>query len=84
MTDHTCHWPGCSVPVEPKYWGCRDHWFALPGHLRGRIWTHYRPGQEISKKPSPEYVAAARAVQDWIAHQGAATGDLFGGMPQGP
>lgn len=82
---HTCHWPGCTVEVEPKLWGCKRHWFALPGRLRGRIWATYKPGQEISKTPSPEYVAAAREVQAWIAQQGDASGDLFGGaMPQGP
>lgn len=27
---HTCHWPGCTVEVDPKMWGCRRHWFMLP------------------------------------------------------
>lgn len=48
-------------------WGCKDHWFRLPAHLRARIWTEYRPGQEIDKKPSLEYLAVAIAVQEWIA-----------------
>ena len=84
MSAHTCHWPGCNVEVEPKLWGCKKHWFQLPAHLRSRIWKHYKPGQEISKTPSDDYVAAARAVQDWIAQQGRTSGDLFGSMPQGP
>ena len=64
---HHCHWPGCGVLVPPAKWGCRSHWYALPKDLRGRIWRAYRPGQEQDKRPSAEYLAAARAVQDWIA-----------------
>ena len=64
---HTCHWPGCGRAVPPAMWGCKTHWFMLPQHLRNKIWATYRPGQEISKLPSREYVEAARAVQEWIA-----------------
>lgn len=64
---HTCHWPDCNKPVPPAMWGCRAHWFALPKRLRDRIWATYQPGQEITKTPSAEYLAAAREVQDWIA-----------------
>lgn len=64
---HTCHWPGCDRIVPPRLWGCRPHWFALPQPLRTLIWSTYRPGQEITKTPSREYVQAARQVQDWIA-----------------
>lgn len=63
---HRCHWPNCKVPVPPKLWGCKKHWFTLPKALRDRIWATYRPGQEIDKNPSAEYLEAARAVQDWI------------------
>jgi hypothetical protein len=49
-------------------WGCKTHWFALPKYLRDKIWATYRPGQEITKTPSLEYIAAAREVQEWI-HQ---------------
>lgn len=67
MSAHTCHWPGCNKAIPPRLWGCKPHWFALPADLRKGIWATYRPGQEIDKRPSPEYLAAARAVQDWIA-----------------
>lgn len=63
---HTCHWPGCEREVPPSMWGCKPHWFALPKALRDDIWRTYRPGQEISKTPSAEYLAAARAVREWI------------------
>jgi hypothetical protein len=51
-------------------WGCRAHWYRVPQRLRNRIWNTYVPGQEITKTPSPEYIDAAKAVQQWIAEQG--------------
>jgi len=65
--DHACHWPGCTKLVPPAMWGCKRHWFMLPLALRNKVWAAYRPGQEVSKRPSAEYVAVAREVQDWIA-----------------
>ncbi len=67
--DHACHWPGCTAQVPPAMWGCREHWFRLPKSLRDRIWAAFRPGQEIDKRPSTEYLAVAREAQDWIAAQ---------------
>jgi hypothetical protein len=66
MSGHTCHWPGCKAQVPPKLWGCAMHWYRLPPHLRARIWKTYRQGQEIDKRPSEEYIEAAKAVQAWI------------------
>lgn len=63
---HTCHWPGCGLAVPPHMWGCRSHWFTIPKYLRDKIWATYRPGQEITKTPSAEYIAAATEVQEWI------------------
>lgn len=57
---HTCHWPGCTRHVPPDKWGCRPHWFTLPGELRKRIWAAYVRGQEITKTPSAAYLAVAR------------------------
>jgi hypothetical protein len=65
-TRHTCHWPGCTVTVPPKLWGCKAHWFKLPKSLRDEVWRAYRPGQEIDKNPSNEYIAVANNVQRWI------------------
>lgn len=64
---HACHWPGCKMPVPPKLWGCLKHWRMLPTRLRDKIWAHYKPGQEITKIPSKEYIAVAKEVQVWIA-----------------
>lgn len=70
---HHCHWPGCKKQVPPAKWGCREHWFRLPQYLRRRIWDAYQPGQERVfedparfPRPSPEYIAAAEAAQEWI------------------
>lgn len=64
---HHCHWPDCDRPCPPAAWGCRKHWYMLPAALRSKIWKAFQPGQEQTKTPSPEYVAVAREVQDWIA-----------------
>lgn len=71
---HTCHWPGCEVPVPPAMWGCKPHWFSLPKPLRARIWATYRRGQEITRDPSSEYIAAALDVQTWIREYRAGCG----------
>lgn len=64
--EHECHWPGCKKQVPPAMWGCSYHWFKLPVGLRNKIWHNYEPGQEIRFDPSPEYIAAAKEVQQWI------------------
>ena len=63
---HHCHWPGCEKQVPPAMWGCKQHWFALPQGLRNRIWATYKPGQEKTMTPSPQYLAVADEVQQWI------------------
>lgn len=64
--DHTCHWPGCETRVTPAVWGCSRHWFMLPHHIQIGIWRAYKMNQEVTKRPSRQYIAAARAAQDWI------------------
>lgn len=41
-------------------------WFALPKHLRDKIWATYVPGQEKTMTPSAAYLAAAEEVDQWI------------------
>ena len=53
----------------PAMWGCKPHWFKLPQLIRNRIWSTYRPGQEVTATPSREYVAAAREAQAWRESQ---------------
>lgn len=63
---HTCHAPNCPVEVPPKMFMCKPHWMALRPSLRDAIWKTYRPGQEITKDPSPEYLTAARKAIDYL------------------
>lgn len=77
---HHCHWPGCNRDVPPAKWGCTKHWYALPAELRRKIWRSFQPGQEISKRPSAEYLRVAREVQDWIAANHPDAGDAH--MPE--
>ncbi len=66
---HYCHWPRCEKEVPPRLWGCREHWRSLPLNLRMFILRAYRPGQEVTKDPSPEYIEAAMRVRQWILRQ---------------
>lgn len=70
---HHCHWPGCDRKVPPAAWGCLYHWRKLPKDIRRRIWRAFQPGQEKSKTPSAEYIAAAKEAQKWIAEHYPAT-----------
>jgi len=65
--DHHCHWTGCDKKVPPAMWGCRKHWYMLPAEIRAKVWRAYRPGQEVTKDPSGEYLTVAREVREWIA-----------------
>lgn len=60
---HTCHAIGCDVPIPPALFMCKPHWFAVPTELRRQIQSHYRPGQEISKDPSPQHIEVATAAK---------------------
>lgn len=64
---HTCHAPGCSTPVAPKLFMCRRHWRMLPAELRALVWKHYRPGQEVDKKPSADYLEVTQRAKAFIA-----------------
>jgi len=65
MTIHICHHPDCKVPVPPKMLACQKHWFALPRPLRAAVWAAYRPGQEVDKRPSDEYLAVILEVMEF-------------------
>jgi len=64
---HHCHARGCVRRVPPKLLMCPGHWRMVPTPLRAEIWRTYRPGQEVDKRPSAEYLAAARAAIDAVA-----------------
>jgi hypothetical protein len=70
MSEHTCHATGCRRVVPPKMFMCRPHWHLLtPAHRRA-IWATYRPGQEVTKDPSPAYLEAARAAIRYLEELG--------------
>lgn len=62
MSAHTCHAEGCTSPVSPKMLMCRKHWRLVPLTLQAAVYAHYRPGQEIDKQPTSEYLDAANAA----------------------
>lgn len=64
---HTCHARGCDRAVPPKMFMCKGHWLSLPEPMRDAIWAAYRPGQEVTKTPSREYLTVARAAINWLA-----------------
>lgn len=66
---HTCHAESCQVPVPPKMLMCRKHWYMVPAPLRREVWRVYRPGQEIDKNPSSEYLDVMRAAIDAVAEK---------------
>jgi hypothetical protein len=71
MTGHECHRQGCNAQVPPRMFMCRSDWYALPTAMRNRIWAAYRPGQEVTKDPSSEYLFAARAAIDYLGPKAA-------------
>jgi hypothetical protein len=38
----------------------------VPSDIKREIWRTYRPGQEIDKRPSAEYMAAQRRAIDAV------------------
>lgn len=84
---HTCHARGCRTRVPPKLLMCARHWRQVPRPLQRAVWSTYRPGQEIDKRPTVEYLAAADAAIEAVfakEQERAASspqGDLFGGRP---
>ncbi len=66
---HTCHAKGCRSEIRPALFMCARHWAMVPPALRTAIWATYRPGQERDKRPSPEYLAAARDAINAVAEQ---------------
>lgn len=66
---HLCHAKGCTTPVPPKLLMCRSHWYSVPKPLRDAVWATYRPGQEITKTPSAEYLQAAIEAINVVAQK---------------
>lgn len=69
MSEHRCHAAGCTAVVPPAMLMCRMHWFMVPKPLRQAVWRLYRRGQEVTKDPTPDYLAVARAAIDAVAQR---------------
>ena len=66
---HLCHAQGCKTAVPPKMFMCKAHWYMLPKWMRDTLWSLYRPGQEIDKDPSLQYLQHAMACRDYVAQK---------------
>lgn len=64
---HTCHAEGCSKVVPPKLLMCLRHWRMVPRDLQQAVWALYRPGQEIDKRPTMEYLEVMQEAIDAVA-----------------
>ena len=64
---HHCHAVGCGTATDPKLFMCAKHWRMVPTHFQQRIWATYRRGQESDKRPSRDYLDAARAARRAVA-----------------
>lgn len=67
---HHCHAEGCNVAVPPKLLMCARHWRQVPRTIQREIWRHYRPGQEVDKRPTQEYLAVMKRAIDAVAGRG--------------
>lgn len=67
MLRHTCHAMGCDLPVPPKMFMCRKHWYSLPKAMRDAIWDEYVPGQEVRKDPTEAYLNVSTRAVRWLA-----------------
>lgn len=74
MLTHHCHALECVVPTDPVELMCSRHWSMVPPALAAAVIDLYRPGQEIDKQPTGEYVIAAfRAIYAVAVTEGTAT-----------
>ena len=69
LPEHHCHAIGCVVRIRSTFLMCAFHWFKVPRRLRDAVWAAYRPGQEVTLDPSPEWVKAAEEARQWVAER---------------
>ena len=66
---HTCHAQGCNRAIAARFLMCGRHWAMVPSGLKDKVWQTYRPGQEIDKQPSQEYLAVMKQAIAAVAHK---------------
>lgn len=64
---HLCHAKNCTIAVPPRLLMCIRHWRMVPLDIQRLVWKHYRPGQEIDKRPTREYLAVMQQAIDAVA-----------------
>lgn len=62
MANHVCHVNRCGARVPPTMLMCADHWRRVPKALRSAVQSSYRRGQCHDKRPSTEWLKAARSA----------------------
>ena len=59
----------CKIRIPRRLLMCPKHWRKVPRPIQQRIYMFYRPGQEIDKNYSDDYIIAVmdaiQAVRDW-------------------
>lgn len=63
---HRCHAKNCKKEVPPSLFMCFQHWKMVPKPLQAEVWKHYRPGQEIDKNPTNEYLQVTEGAIDHV------------------
>lgn len=48
---------------------CAKHWRMVPVAVQRKVWATYRPGQEIDKNPTTEYLDAQRRAVQAVAEK---------------
>lgn len=59
---HKCPWPDCDKRIVRSQWGCREHWYALPWDIRGRITRGWRGSVAA-------HMAALEEADVWIKNR---------------
>ena len=67
MKEHTCHAQGCQTPCPPERLCCSYHWWRIPHMLRQAVIDNYRHGQCQDRRPSRNWVIAARRALNYLA-----------------
>lgn len=64
---HHCHAINCDKSVPPKLLFCLKHWSMVPKSWQRMVWLTYRPGQEVDKRPSADYLLVQSMVVALVA-----------------
>lgn len=67
---HRCHAIACDEVVERRFLMCKKHWQMVPIEVRDKLVLAYRPGQVRDKRPSKDWLFAAKeAINEVFAKE---------------